>query len=535
MSLSPGSTELLKSISGFVPGVGVRVIADNGSELSRFGDVGSAGSEEYRCAIKGAEIIASLGEVDSAAAALVSSMLALIKMHERLEDDMESMDRGSSAIQETLFQLTDTLPRLSSGADDHSIAMLGASACKVAASVEHVMFADCAPGKGSCSIVMDSASDSGDDNAAPESVVRGCQDSIVAEVLALEEGDAVVLRKVSDGARLGMPGSPEHLARRQVLGVPVTYHAGGRRVVLGALLLLDKVETAFSQADKQAAEKQWPMMGSEETQIAESFAAMIGAVLGARKTAELGKELSMAQAIQRQILPRRSLQLTGFDVAADYQACGAVGGDYFDYVPMADGRTMVAIADVSGHNLASGMMMVSARATLRSLASVCSSLAKFFDDFAASMYDDLTSTERFLTAAAVAMTPNERRVEYVSAGHTDLLVYRAASGEVESVAAEQTILGFLPEPSYASRYIDLDVGDCLLMFTDGITEAVDVNGEMFGEERLRALLVSAAPGRSSREIVGQIFSEVSDFHHDDVASDDVTAVVIKCTGEGGVR
>jgi len=255
-------------------------------------------------------------------------------------------------------------------------------------------------------------------------------------------------------------------------------------------------------------------------------------VLGARKTAELGKELAMAQEIQRQILPERAVVLGGFDVAAEYQACGAVGGDYFDYVSMADGRTLVVVADVSGHNLASGMMMVSARATLRTLASVRTEPAAVFEDLASTMHQDLTRTERFLTAAAVALRANERTVEYVCAGHNDLLVYRAATDRVTSVASESTILGFLQHPGYTSRHIDLLPGDSLLLFTDGITEATDARGEMFGDDRLVALLTQVAPGRTARGILDAIMHELNTFRGGQIGSDDITAVVVRCVGKG---
>jgi sigma-B regulation protein RsbU (phosphoserine phosphatase) len=312
------------------------------------------------------------------------------------------------------------------------------------------------------------------------------------------------------------------MARRQVLGVPVTYGAGDKRVVLGALLLFDKAATSYSSGED---------LGSGEGQVAKLVAAMLGAVLGARKTAALGKELTMANSIQRQILPKGALELTGFDVAADYQACGAVGGDYFDYVPIADGRTMVVVADVSGHNLASGMMMVSARATLRTLASVRTGLDKVFEDFAVAMFEDLTSTERFLTAAALALREGDRRVEYVSAGHNDLLVYRAKMDRVEAIKSESTILGFLPSPEYGVRFIDLEPGDCMLLFTDGITEATNPADEMFGDERLEALFAQVVPGRTARGIVDAIVHEVHAHRGAALVMDDITAVVVRCTAE----
>lgn len=518
MTLSPGSTELLAKIPGVLPGVGVRVLAPDGGEIESFGSPGADGACEHRFALGDGEIRATLPAGDDDMAALATSLLGLVEERERLESDMESMNASSLRLLEQVSMLTETLPRLSAGVDAADIALLGVRACQVAAAAERVMFLAGAPGKGSCEVLVNHAVEGvGTADEAVDPVVPNA-DGLLAEVLAVEDG--VILRSIPPGSRLGAPGSPEYLARRQILGVPVTYGSGDKRVVLGALLLFDKTATSYSNDDQ---------LGSEEGQVAESFAAMLGAVLGARKTAELGKELSMAQMIQRQILPKRAVEVAGFDVAAEYQACGAVGGDYFDYVSIADGRTMVVVADVSGHNLASGMMMVSARATLRSLASVRTRLDQVFDDFAAAMFEDLTSTERFLTAAALGLEANGRTVEYVSAGHNDLFVYRAADRRVERVQTEQTILGFMPRPGYTARHIAVEPGDCVLIFTDGITEATNAMDEMYGEERLAELFAEVAPGRNAHDIVDAILDGVHAFRGAEIVGDDITAVVVRCT------
>lgn len=525
--LRPESTDLLAAVPDVFDGVVLRVLGADGAETARFGGVLPTPAAERRFDLPVGEIVASLPGADPAVLCLVEALLALVGQRERLESDMDSMNSSSLKLLEQVAMLTETLPRLSAGSDDADIASLGVRACQVAAGVQQVIYLGYQETKGVCEVLVHHAADDaaiGGIAGHELEAVQTATEGLLADVLAVVDG--VVLRSVPDGGRLGQPGSPEHLARRQILGVPVTYGAGDKRVLLGALLLLDKRATSYS------AENQ---LGSEEGQVAESFAAMLGAVLGARKTAALGKELSMAQAIQRQILPERAVVIDGFDVAADYEACGAVGGDYFDYVELADGRTLVVVADVSGHNLASGMMMVSARATLRTLASVRSEPEKVFEDLAATMYGDLMRTERFLTAAAVALRAGDRSVEYVSAGHNDLLVYRASTDRVDAIASESTILGFVPRPGYTSRRVALHPGDCLLLFTDGITEAMDAQGEMFGDERLAALLAQVAPGRTARGIVDAIMHELHAFRGTQVGSDDVTAVVIRCVDGGGRR
>jgi len=521
LQLSSGSKELLAGLPAVLEGLSVQLLDAAGGQAWQCGSARREGNVERRIELPSGTLLAHMPAALPAVLDWVEALLASIGAREQLESDMESMSSSALRLLQTVTELTETLPRLSAGLDDLDIATQGARACMSAAGVQQVFYLSLQRNRAVAEVLVHCLHEAA--GARPSATVENLQptdEGLLAEILSLAEG--VVLRAVPSGGRLGAEGSPEAQARHQVLGVPVTYGAGDKRVVLGALLLLDKQPNAYSSMQQ---------IGSEECHLAESFAAMLGAVLGARKTAALGKELSLAHAIQRQILPDGTAAVPGFDVAADYEAFGAVGGDYFDYVPMADGRTLVVVADVSGHNLASGMMMVSARATLRTLASVRHDPARVFEDLAASMHADLTRTERFLTAAGVALRAYDRGVDYVSAGHNDLMVYRAAADRVEAIASESTILGFLPHPEYTARHIVLVPGDCILLFTDGITEATNAEGEMFGDDRLAALFAQLAPGRTARAILQALVHELYAFRGGQVGSDDVTAVVIRCVDE----
>lgn len=516
MAIHPDSSELLRAIPQVLPGVAVSVLDAHGRCAEAFGAAG-ADAAEVRVDVPEGALVATHPAGDPVGE-LVRSLLTAVADRERLESDMESMSVSAVRILEQVSMMGDTLPKLSAGGSDIEIARLGVDACQRAADGSQIVFVSGDAQKEYCEVVVhlgQGGRSGADDTLESMQAVDG----VLREILTAE---SVVLRSVPQGNRFGEPGSVEHLAERQLLGVPVTYGSGEKRVTLGALVLLDHVS---AQSE----------FGSEEGAIVESFAAMLGAVLGARKVAALGKELSMAQAIQQQILPDRPVRLEGFDVAAGYFACGAVGGDYFDYVRLKDGRTMVVVADVSGHNLASGMIMVGARAMLRTLALAHEGPAQVFSALASSMHEDLTRTERFLTAAALALRENGRTLDYASAGHNDLMVYRRATDRVERLESEDVILGFLPEPDYQTRQIELEPGDCVLLYTDGIPEAVDEQDDMFGEERLAALFAQLAPNKSAQRILDGIVQELDVFRRGQVGTDDVTAVVIRCTERGQSR
>lgn len=527
MAIHPDSNALLKAIPLVLEGVAVDVVNSDGIRSLSFGSK-HAGAEEHRFEVPDGELVASLSPADPSCT-LVRSLLTTIAERERLESDMESMNGSALRLLEQVSMMGEALPRLSAAGGEAEIAALGARACHRAAGVERVVYVSGDPHKDFCEVIVHDTGPNVRRMLGADQEVASIQrvTGLLEEVLS---ADGVIIRAVPEGEQLGERGSVESLAKRQVLGVPVTYGSGEKRIILGALLLIDRATTLADELESFD-----PSLGNEEGQIADSFAAMLGAVLGARKVAELGKELAMAQTIQQQILPDGPVMLDGFDVAADYSACGAVGGDYYDYLQLADGRTMVVVADVSGHNLASGMIMVGARATLRTMALVHEAPEQVFSRVGELMYQDLMQTERFLTAAAIALSPNGRSIDYVSAGHNDLMIYRTATDSVDRIGSEDVILGFLPKPEYAARRLLLQPGDCILLYTDGIPEAVDSCGVMFGEDRLSLLFAQLATNQTAQRILDGIMKELDVFRHGQMVADDVTAVVIRYTGEEVIR
>ena len=538
MILAAAIAELLAGLVDAVPGVGACIVGPGGAIDHAFGaadgmQVTAAGGRRAVVQPGRACATALLPDGDLMVVTVPSgeagrllpwlqATLSTIAQREQLELDMESMNHSSLQLLEQVAMLGETLPRLSACESVAEIATTGLKACVVAAGVERAVYLHLHEQTGFCeALVYVELAGNGQtvERPYPLPPLVPVERGVLAAALASD--DTVVWRQVVEGG-VGSD-TPESLARREVLGVQVGYDAGGSRVCLGALLLFDKARSSYSQQGQ---------LGSEEGQVASSFASMLGAVLGARQTAELGKELSMAQAIQGQILPARPALVAGFELAGDYRTSGEVGGDYFDYVPMADGRTLVVVADVSGHNLASGMMMVSARATLRTLAAAGDDPARVFEDLGASMFEDLTRTERFITAAGVTLRPADRHVEVVNAGHNEILHWRARARRVERLGDSGPILGFLPRAGYGATALELEPGDCLLLYTDGVTEATSEAGEMFGEERLAAIFAGAAE-RGARAVVAGVLAAVRGFRGPHGRGDDITVVAIKAVPAPG--
>ncbi len=521
------------SISVF-DATGARVMhagTDDGSEITvsdgRAVVEAAAGRAALQCALPEQGAVAVItydAAVGTGVEPFLSGFFDLLIEQDRFDGDMESINKSSLALLEEVSMVGDTLPSLPTGRSVHEVAEMGLKALVVAASVHRALYVQYDQATGYAEVLVQVGMDASGRSAVGipyrGTTVIGDDARVVWDAIQ-GPGDAV-LRSVGDGPRLGPPGTPEHLAEHELIAVPVHYGQDDKRVVLGVVLVMDKRENAYSTSDH---------LGSQETKLATSIASMLGSVLGTRKVAELGNELRMANEIQQQILPAGTVAVPGFDIAGRCTNSGAVGGDYFDYLPMADGSTLVVVADVSGHNLASGMIMVGARATLRALASSSGGVDRVFDALARTLYQDLVRTERFITAVGAAIRPDSGRVSLSNAGHNDTMVYRAATGAIERIPSDTTVLGFLPEPDHPLQTLELQPGDVMVLYTDGVVEATNDGDEMLGEEGLERVLIGAASG-SAEQILRTVFEAVDAFADKKVAGDDITAVVIKVPPTG---
>ena len=463
----------------------------------------------------------------AAVSRLVDVVLESGLQQQQLESELESMSMSSLALLEEAAMVTDVMTELSNGDSEREIVEHGLHSLVVGAVAKrgmyyrfdlerdafellaHVEFDVETRRSRKAALIGDPAT------GGLLSPIQGLLDRAASSAR-----DSAILESVNGGLE---SAGPEGYAEVELLAAPVFHGRDQSARLLGVLLLADKRATSYSDQ---------LVFGSHETKLASGLASMLAAVLGARMSAEFGKELEMAMSIQQQILPDRPALVPGFELAGRCETSGAVGGDYFDYLSMADGRTMCVVADVSGHNLASGMVMVSARSALRLLAEKRSDVSEVFNDLASTLYQDLSRTERFITAAAVAIESDGAKVEIVNAGHNDTMVFRAATATVERLPSEDTILGFLQGIEYGTEIIELAPGDSLVLYTDGVTEAVDEDGEMFDEERLAAV-VRELGSKSAQRILDGIYDAVSDFRDHESGSDDITALVIKRVATGG--
>jgi sigma-B regulation protein RsbU (phosphoserine phosphatase) len=233
------------------------------------------------------------------------------------------------------------------------------------------------------------------------------------------------------------------------------------------------------------------------------------------------QELQRAREIQQSLLPKEIPQLPGIAVATAWQPALAVGGDYFDVLRLDGNRLAICIADVSGKGVAAALLMANVQASLRASVRDLDSPARVCG-IVNGMLRESIAGNKFVTFFCGVLDANTRTFRYCNAGHPyPILVSDGAAHTLDEGGA---VLGVFPSWDYQDSSVNLKSGDRLLLFTDGITEAEDAQGEEFGVERVAAF-GKAHAASSAAQLNEQLLAQVSDFCAAQF-EDDATLVVL---------
>jgi sigma-B regulation protein RsbU (phosphoserine phosphatase) len=242
------------------------------------------------------------------------------------------------------------------------------------------------------------------------------------------------------------------------------------------------------------------------------------------------QEFAVARRIQQGLLPKDVLRVNGVEVAGLNLPCFAVGGDYFDYFPMTDGKIALAIADVSGKGVPAALLMSNLQAIFRAECARGASVALVPEQANKQLMESMAGNSKFVTFFYGALDATGCRLSYSNAGHNPPLVVRT-DGTIEELSVGGLLLGVFPLATYDVGEVSLGAGDVVVLFTDGVTEAESRHG-LYGDERLHAL-VRRVREKSAREIGEAIVRDVELYSHGLHQSDDVTIVIVKVKdGEG---
>ncbi len=252
---------------------------------------------------------------------------------------------------------------------------------------------------------------------------------------------------------------------------------------------------------------------------------------GLKERDAMRHSLALAREVQQRLLPRvdvfgcETLQIAGRSVY-----CDETGGDYFDFFTVTrDGSRQIAFAlgDVSGHGIASALLMATVRSALRQRAALPGDPARIVRDVNLRLVDDVQESGQFMTLLFFLYAPDTRTLQWVRAGHDPALLYDPATDRFESLKGEGIALGLNGDYTYSTnRRSDCQPGQILVLGTDGVWETCNAQQEMFGKRRVRDLVRRHA-GSDAREIRNAILAALTAFLGDQRAEDDITLMVAK--------
>lgn len=239
----------------------------------------------------------------------------------------------------------------------------------------------------------------------------------------------------------------------------------------------------------------------------------------------LESELELSQVVQRALLPQRVPSIAGVELAAFSRPAEIIGGDYFDFFKFSDGSHGIVIADISGHGVSAGMLMSSLQTAIQTLAPDTASPAEVLKRINR-FYIHNINFATFVTVFLAKLDLNSRTLTYVNSGHNPPAVFRRSEGMVNWLTRTAPAVGLDEHYSPRTESMTLGEGDVLLLYTDGLTEALNNDMEQFGMERLAEFLQNAAD-LSASDMLQVVRQGVGAYGGGVPLSDDMTLVAMK--------
>jgi serine phosphatase RsbU (regulator of sigma subunit) len=237
------------------------------------------------------------------------------------------------------------------------------------------------------------------------------------------------------------------------------------------------------------------------------------------------RELEFASGIQKKLLPDTPPEIPGYSIGGRNITAQSVGGDYFDYIRIDENRWAVCLGDISGKGLPASLLMSNLQAILRGQTFHLYSPAAILNKANIQLYQ-CPSPEKFATLFLGILDTKNHTLKFSSAGH-DYPYLIKGNGNLEQLKANGVPLGIVDGFEYPENIIELEPGDCIFVYSDGVTESMGESGEEFGEKRLEHLLVTAGNDRYHPDkLIDQIFKASIDHSGKQNLFDDMTGLVL---------
>jgi steroid delta-isomerase-like uncharacterized protein len=327
------------------------------------------------------------------------------------------------------------------------------------------------------------------------------------------EGEMVAFRWSVSGTHLG-----------EWLGVPPTGNHVRATGITNFRIAGGKVEESWTSIDLGPTEEEqrwltegsgWPTSGDSSSTERDTSPAIWNdltrnltwrfRVAEAQERERIEQELRVARQIQRSLLPEATPELYGWRLTAYYKPAREVGGDFYDFLELENGRLGLVVGDATGKGIPAALVMATTRGMLRAVAQSLDSPGEVLARVNDALCPDIPS-EMFVTCFYAILDPKSGTLRYANAGHD--LPYLWHGGDAEELRARGMPLGLMPEMSYDESEAVLREGDCVLFYSDGLVEAHDPHYEMFGFPRLGALIAEHGKQRS---LVNSLLKELYSF------------------------
>ena len=331
----------------------------------------------------------------------------------------------------------------------------------------------------------------------------------------LPDGEAVI-----NNAAATVPTAGERLSSCQKC-LAVAISVLGRR--LGVLAVADKESRDGSVLDFTATDARLLSLFANQAAAAIETARLHKEAIEKER---IERELELAAAIQREILPRSLPEIAGVELAAANLPTRQVGGDYYDFFPLSNGRLGFLVADVSGKGVPAALLVSTVHAAVHLSIDEAKTIVELVERIDRHLRR-YAATRKFLTLFFGIIEPESGALRYVSAGHNPALLV-SASGTLERLDSTGVPVGMLPHASWREETRTMQPGDLLAVYTDGLTEAVDGSDEEFGLERLER---GIAEGRAlpAKRLCDEVLLKVADFARGMPQYDDQTLLLLRRT------
>ena len=248
---------------------------------------------------------------------------------------------------------------------------------------------------------------------------------------------------------------------------------------------------------------------------------------GLRHRLQLITALKLAEEVQQNLLPSESPSLPGLDIAGISNYCDETGGDYYDYFRLSNGDLGVVVADASEHGVSAALLMTTVRAQLRQRVAMEGDIARIVSDVNQELARDVEGSGRFMTMFFLEIEPESKTLHWVRAGHEPATLYNAQEESFLELAGEGMALGVVEDLVFQKyTHKGWTPGSVVVVGTDGIREAQNDKGEMFGSDRLRESIRKRA-AESAETIQNGIIKDLGIFQGEAPQEDDITLVVVK--------